>query len=621
VSGGGATTGRLWRWTAAAGLVASFLPAAMAALPAGTEADLIAAGAGAAAVFLLQLAVVRGALRLDSPVTLAWSIAGLLGGPPLLAACHHGLGAGLGDTWWRHLVAHLAVQAIFALAVHRAARGRSRSRSVPGGDPSPAGGTHREAAGRLRPQGLLLALLLPAAGLAAGLGWAGARAVRDAALHSAVAGYSRVAGGVLGTAPPPDAGGVRGLVEALPAFDEAAPFAVGRDGVIAGHLDRERRDRVAAVVAGGPAGAALDPATGRGIVWTTAGPAGIRAGLHLSLPPDPGLPGIVAALILAAALLGALAAAALRSWIGARLSVRVAALEALPDRAVPPLPSGRIRELAALDRAISDLAARLATAPAAGRGAGPEARDARERKARVFAGMSHDLRSPLNSVVGFTDLLLKGMGGELSPEQRAQVAIIAEEAERLLVQIGDILDTARLDAGRFEIEPAWVPSVEILTECATGAERLVASQAVTFASRLQPGLPPVRVDKSRIVQALLSLVARALEATDHGEILLEARRLPGNAGGLSVEIADPGGAVGFRRRAEIAEAWKLSEAGLSHLDAVRPARPELWPAALGLSLARRMVALHGGTIVLGAGQGDRVLFSLTLPLDAGADGR
>jgi signal transduction histidine kinase len=344
----------------------------------------------------------------------------------------------------------------------------------------------------------------------------------------------------------------------------------------------------------------------------------VVAGIRLALPADPGFSGIIVALILAAALLGALAAAGLGSWLRSRLSVRVAAVEALPDREVPAMPPGPIRELADLDRAIRDRAARQETRRDGAGTAPADPRSSRERKALVFAGMSHDLRSPLNSVVGFTDLLLKGMDGELGQTQRASVAVIAEEAERLLVRIGDILDTARLDAGRFEIERAWVPSVEILTECATGAGRLVASKDVTFSSQLQPGLPPVRVDKSRIVQALLSLVARALEATEHGTILLEARRLPGSRG-LRVEIGDPGGAVGAERRATIAQAWSIAEAGWDGFGAIGPMAAELGPAALGLSLARRMVALHGGTITTATEPADRVLFVLTLPLDAEGD--
>ncbi len=631
---------RLTRWTTAVSLAASSLPAAIAGLPAGTAADLVAAAAAAAVVTLLQIAAVRlasrralgrhdggdrqegSARRFVIAVVLSWSGVGLLLGPPLLAAAFSAMGAGLGGTCCRHIAVHLAGQAVFALAMHRVARGLALALPAPTGRDSmprsPGRGLDLRLAGPFQPHGLLLAMLLPAAGLAASLGWAGVEATRLMNLGSAAAGYARIAEGALGTPPLPDAGGIRGLVEALTPFDEAAPFTVAKNGAIAGSLDRERRARVAEATTGRPAGVSIDAVSGQVVVWNAPGPAGVVAGIHLALPADSGLPGIIAALIFAAALLGALAAAGLRSWLWTRLSARVAAIEALPDRAVPPLPPGPIRELTDLDRTISALAARFSKPAAADGDAATDTRSSRERKAQVFAGMSHDLRSPLNSVVGFTDLLLKGMDGELRPAQRAKVAIIAEAAERLLVQIGDILDTARLDAGRFEIERAWVPSVEILTECAAGAERLVASKNVIFRSRLQPGLPPVRVDKSRIVQALLSLVARAVEATERGVILLEAKRLPGG-GGLRVEIGDPEGAVGADRRARIARAWRIAQDSWDGLGASGAISAELGPAALGLSLARRMVALHGGTVAAGTDPGDRVLFALTLPLDSDPD--
>jgi signal transduction histidine kinase len=615
---------RLFRWTAMVSLAAAALPAAMAGLPAGAFREIAAAAAAAAVVALIQIAAVRFAAgrslgRRDAAgggfaaaVPLTWSACGALLGPALLAAAFGAFGLGFAGVFLRHLAAYLAVQSVFALALHRVARGLAHGRS----------GSMRRSGDRLpglsRTQGLLLALLLPAAGIAAGLGWAGERAAARATREAAAVGYSRIAAGALGTPPLPHAGGIRGLIEALTPFDEAAPFAMSGSGAIAGNLDLPLRARLHAAVAREPGGDSIDPDTGRGLVWTTLAPAGVVAGIRLALPADPGFGGVIIALILAAALLGALAATGLGSWLRSRLSIRVAAIEALPDREVPAMSPGPIRELAGLDRAIGIGAARFATRQA---GPGPAALDAQgshERQATVFAGMSHDLRSPLNSVVGFTDLLLKGMDGELEPAQRASVAVIAEESERLLVRIGDILDTARLDAGRFEIERAWVPSVEILTECATGAERLVASKDVTFSSQLQPGLPPVRVDKSRIVQALLSLVARALEATEHGVILLEARRLPGSRG-LRVEIGDPGGAVDASRRALIARAWKIAEAGWDSLGSTGPMAAELGPAALGLSLARRMVALHGGTITAATELGDRILFALTLPLDSGGD--
>jgi len=607
-------------WTAAVSLTAAALPGAFAWLPAGATTELAVTSAAALCTALIQVALVRlaaghalgweggspNAAGLARTVVLAWFLCGMLVGPALLVAAFAVSGVVAEGGLVGCIAAWIVAQGIFALAMHRAARGLATAAGI-GDDP-----------GRVAPArapGQYLALPLVAAALALGLGLAGGRASRLAMIEAASAGYSRVAEGVFGTPPLLEAEALRGLVDTLTPFDEAAPFAL-----VGPFLDQMIRDPtlVFALMEANedhqPAGAAVDPVSGRGMVWTSAG--GSKAGIRLWLPADPGLPGLIASLVLAVSLLSVLAAAGLGARLRSLLAVRVAAIEALPDRRPPALPPVAIREMAALDRAIEDFGAGFEPPEPASDAQAPAGGDARERTAQVFAGMSHDLRGPLNSVVGFTDLLLKGIDGELTAAQRASVAVIAEDAERLLVRIGDILDTARLDAGRFEIERAWVPSVEILTECATGAERLVASKDVTFESRLQPGLPPVWVDKSRIVQALLSLVARALEATDHGVIVLEARRLPG-MGGLRVEIGDPEMAVGAARRAVIEEAWEIAREDWGSLGRAADVSAELGPAALGLSLARRMVELHGGFVAATAGPEDRVLFALTLPLDSG----
>ncbi|HUT79385.1 MAG TPA: hypothetical protein VM285_16930, partial [Polyangia bacterium] len=394
---------RLSRWTAAVSLSAAALPAALAGLPTGAFREIAAAAAAAAATALIQIAVVRLAAGRTlgrqagadgreviaggfvTSVLLAWSVGGVLLGPLLLSAAFGAFGIGFEGGFVRHLAVYLAVQGVFALALHRAARGLSQARfgATQRGDRLP---------GPSRIQGLLLAMLLPAAGLAAGLGWAGERATRQATFEATVAGYSRIAAGTLGTPPLPHAGGIRGLIEALTPFDEAAPFAVSDSGAIAGNLDPLLRDQLFAALAGEAGGAVAFPDSGRGLVWATLAPAGVVVGIRLALPADPGFGGIIVALILAAALLGALAATGLGSWLRSRLSARVAAIEALPDREMPSMPPGLIRELADLDRAVEGCAARFATPRDGAGAAAPDPRGSRESKALVFAGMSHDLR-------------------------------------------------------------------------------------------------------------------------------------------------------------------------------------------------------------------------------------
>ncbi|MEZ4337967.1 MAG: histidine kinase dimerization/phospho-acceptor domain-containing protein [Sandaracinaceae bacterium] len=117
--------------------------------------------------------------------------------------------------------------------------------------------------------------------------------------------------------------------------------------------------------------------------------------------------------------------------------------------------------------------------------------DVRQLRSRFMASMSHDLKSPLNSIVGFSQILEAGLDGELSDAQRQSVSMIRRSAEELILLLTDTLDLARLEAGRLELSLGWVPSVEILTEAVRRGRALVAGREVEIEAELQPGLPPV----------------------------------------------------------------------------------------------------------------------------------
>jgi len=292
---------------------------------------------------------------------------------------------------------------------------------------------------------------------------------------------------------------------------------------------------------------------------------------------------------------------------------RRVALELLPDQEINLSPRARYAQWQRIDDAIVAL-------PSAHRASLEKqmeridaGRHSRERKAHVFASMSHDLKGPLNSILGFTELLLKGIDGPLSGPQQQTVQRIAEEAERLLVRIGDILDTARFDAGKFELDQMWVPSVEILTDCEAGARRLIGTRPIAFVSRLEPGLPPVRVDRERISRAILGLIALAIDSLEAGEIRLHAYRKRGlhkAADRLAVDLIDSGCRMEEFERLRLESIFAATE-GLGE-------KKEVGSAGLGLVLSRRVVMLHGGDVCAHSdesGGGRGCIFSVTLPLE------
>jgi signal transduction histidine kinase len=213
-------------------------------------------------------------------------------------------------------------------------------------------------------------------------------------------------------------------------------------------------------------------------------------------------------------------------------------------------------------------------------------------------------------VIGFTDLLLKGIDGPLNDRQQKAIASIAQESEKLVVIIGDILDTSKLNAGRLELDSRWVPSVEILTECEAAARRLIGNRNVKLVSEFQPGLPPVFIDKDRIRQALVSLLARVIDSVEQGTIRLRASRFLAeeeNKYWLKVDIIDDYRVIGNDERARIEQAFRLKEGADLELGSNS--------LSLGIALARDIIQLHNGQLYAVNEEGFGAIFAMILPLD------
>jgi PAS domain S-box-containing protein len=224
-------------------------------------------------------------------------------------------------------------------------------------------------------------------------------------------------------------------------------------------------------------------------------------------------------------------------------------------------------------------------------------------KNEFIANMSHELRTPLNAVIGFATLLEQGMLA--SPgEQAAFAQSIREAAEHLLRLINDILDLAKMEAGRFdlELEPAD------LGRMARAAAATLDSQARRKGLALRVDVPDealrVLLDPGRMRQVLLNLLGNAIKFTDKGEVRLRVFREPGNEH-VCVRVEDTG--VGIAREKQGTLFQKFSQVDMSY-------RRRHQGAGLGLTITRSLVERMVGTIVLeseGIGRGTRV--TLTFP--------
>ena len=267
----------------------------------------------------------------------------------------------------------------------------------------------------------------------------------------------------------------------------------------------------------------------------------------------------------------------------------------------------RERSLVSLATALAGLAGRFGETVHAEDEARRIVQQMQRQKMLFMASMSHDLRSPLNSILGFSELLESGVAGELTSGQRESVLTVRRSGEELLRLLNDVLDSARFEVGRLPLRPEWTPSVEILTEAVRRGRELIAGTELEIAVELQPGLPPVYVDSDRIVQAVVGIFRHAARAMKHGTIRLRAS-VAADADGeeqVRVVIADRSAGIRADDRERIFQAFR---------EVAEPSGRRIGGLGLGLSLARELVCAHGGDVWCESREHHGTTFTVALPV-------
>jgi signal transduction histidine kinase len=229
-------------------------------------------------------------------------------------------------------------------------------------------------------------------------------------------------------------------------------------------------------------------------------------------------------------------------------------------------------------------------------------------KSTFLANMSHELRTPLNAIIGFSEMLLGGHVGALPAKQREYVESVHDSGAHLLTVINDILDLAKIEAGKFELR--WMEPVEP-TELAQGCADLLREHArarnVEIAVDLQPTLPIIEVDIARIRQILLNLLDNAIKFSPAGaEVRLTVREGDEDMIEFVVEDSGPGMSAA---EAQIA----LQPFGQVEDDLTRSHNG----TGLGLPLAQRLAELHGGSLQIDSHKGNGARVIVRLPQASG----
>ena len=229
-------------------------------------------------------------------------------------------------------------------------------------------------------------------------------------------------------------------------------------------------------------------------------------------------------------------------------------------------------------------------------------------KNQFLASMSHELRTPLNAIIGFSSILQNGTQSMLPPRLYKFVENIRTAGSHLLDLINDILDLAKIEAGKLQLEPSTFNLRETIATVDRVIKGVAAERDVTIVTRIDAGIGTVRLDEGRVKQILLNLLSNAVKFSHPGEFVyltvgLTSHELsPLRTETVSIEVTDTGIGIPAEELARIFdEFYQVAERG------------QKGGTGLGLSLTRNFVELHHGTIEVRSEPGRGSSFTILLP--------
>ena len=227
-------------------------------------------------------------------------------------------------------------------------------------------------------------------------------------------------------------------------------------------------------------------------------------------------------------------------------------------------------------------------------------------KERFFATMSHELRTPISAVKGYGDLLLDGIAGELSPKARQYVERSRTAALTLLALINDLLDFAKIEAGKMEVHPELCSLREIVEQSLAAVEPQAGARGLALRADLPAGLPLLATDAKRVSQVLTNLLSNAVKFTDAGEVRLSAAWVAqdgasadGAKGWVEVRVRDTGRGIATEDLERVFQEY-AQVAGSEG-------------TGLGLPISRKLARLLGGDLTAESAPEVGSTFTLRLP--------
>lgn len=235
-------------------------------------------------------------------------------------------------------------------------------------------------------------------------------------------------------------------------------------------------------------------------------------------------------------------------------------------------------------------------------------RQASDLKSRFLSYMSHEFRTPLGSILSIASLLRDELDGPLSPEQHKQVDFVSTAARELSEMVDDLLDLAKIEAGRITISPAWFDMFDLFSALRGMFRPIVDTSAVDLIFEEPVGLPRLYTDDKKLAQILRNFISNSLKFTQRGEVRVSARLEGENE--IRFAVTDTGIGIAQELHGALFEDFVQVDS---------PLQKRLRGTGLGLSLCKRFAELLGGRVGLesqpGVGSTFYVVIALALAED------
>ena len=229
-------------------------------------------------------------------------------------------------------------------------------------------------------------------------------------------------------------------------------------------------------------------------------------------------------------------------------------------------------------------------------------RDAADLKSRFLSYMSHEFRTPLASITSIANILLAGMDGPLTAEQQRQIHFVQGSVRELTEMVDDLLDLAKVEAGRISISPEWFEMVDLFSALRGMFKPIVATGDVALIFEEPHSVPRVYTDDKKLSQILRNFISNGLKFTPKGEVRVTARLLEGEM--LEFAVSDTGIGIAPDHLPALFSDFVQLDTRL---------QKRLRGTGLGLSLAKKFALLLGGRVAVDSTLGKGSRFSVVIP--------